>query len=77
MKEFNRSISLATQSGHPHITRFLPILWISLLSWLVLFHRLGSTGLLDETEPLFAEAARQMTVTGDGVHSLFQWSDPI
>jgi 4-amino-4-deoxy-L-arabinose transferase-like glycosyltransferase len=41
------------------------------LSWLVLFNHLGSTGLLDETEPLFAEAARQMTVTGDWITPYF------
>ena len=69
--EFDRSIAPVVQSKHPHITRFLPILWILLLSWLVLFHRLGSTGLLDETEPLFAEAARQMKVTGDWITPYF------
>ena len=69
--EFDRSIAPVVQSKHPHIARFLPILWILLLSWLVLFHRLGSTGLLDETEPLFAEAARQMTVTGDWITPYF------
>ncbi|WP_068815049.1 ArnT family glycosyltransferase [Phormidesmis priestleyi] len=69
--EFDRSIAPVVQSKHPHIARFLPILWILLLSWLVLFHRLGSTGLLDETEPLFAEAARQMKVTGDWITPYF------
>ncbi|WP_407810037.1 ArnT family glycosyltransferase [Spirulina subsalsa] len=32
---------------------------------------LGSTPLVDETEPLFAEAARQMTVTGDWITPYF------
>ncbi|NEO87948.1 MAG: glycosyltransferase family 39 protein [Spirulina sp. SIO3F2] len=32
---------------------------------------LGSIGLVDETEPLFAEASRQMTVTGDWVTPYF------
>ncbi|MGL5082106.1 MAG: ArnT family glycosyltransferase [Microcoleaceae cyanobacterium] len=45
----------------------LPLLWISWLSGIALFLQLGSTGLLDETEPLFAEAARQMLVTGDWI----------
>ncbi|MGV0024310.1 ArnT family glycosyltransferase [Phormidesmis priestleyi] len=49
----------------------VPILWILLLSWLVFFHRLGNTGLLDETEPLFVEAARQMTVTGNWITPYF------
>ncbi|MEM1368510.1 MAG: glycosyltransferase family 39 protein [Cyanobacteria bacterium P01_H01_bin.15] len=31
----------------------------------------GSTGLIDETEPLFAEAARQMVVTGDWIAPYF------
>jgi 4-amino-4-deoxy-L-arabinose transferase-like glycosyltransferase len=36
--------------------------------WLLAFFwNLGSTGLIDETEPLFAEAARQMTVTEDWI----------
>ncbi|NJK54393.1 MAG: hypothetical protein HC936_19405 [Leptolyngbyaceae cyanobacterium SU_3_3] len=55
----------------PSIVRFLPVFWILLLGWLVFFHRLGNTGLLDETEPLFVEAARQMTTTGDWVTPYF------
>jgi len=43
----------------------MSILWLLLIDWLAFFWNLGSTGLIDETEPLFAEAARQMTVTGD------------
>jgi len=43
----------------------MSILWLLLIGWLAFFWNLGSTGLIDETEPLFAEAARQMTVTGD------------
>ncbi|MEM9539215.1 MAG: glycosyltransferase family 39 protein [Cyanobacteria bacterium P01_E01_bin.42] len=38
------------------VTCFVAFLWY-----------LGSTGLVDETEPLFAEAARQMNVTGDWI----------
>ncbi|KAM3101153.1 ArnT family glycosyltransferase [Phormidesmis sp. 146-12] len=55
----------------PWIIRLLPIVWIFLLSCLVFFDRLGSTGLLDETEPLFVEAARQMTVTGNWITPYF------
>lgn len=48
-------------------TWILPLVWVSLLSWIVFFHRLGHVGLLDETEPLFVEAARQMGLTGDWI----------
>jgi 4-amino-4-deoxy-L-arabinose transferase-like glycosyltransferase len=46
-------------------------LWICLIGGIAFLLRLGSTGLVDETEPLFAEAARQMTVTGDWVTPYF------
>lgn len=49
----------------------LLILWLSLVCWFAFLWRLGSTGLVDETEPLFAEAARQMTVTGDWITPYF------
>ncbi|MBO9999544.1 MAG: glycosyltransferase family 39 protein [Cyanobacteria bacterium SID2] len=38
---------------------------------LAFVYHLGSTNLIDETEPLFAEAARQMTVTGDWITPYF------
>ncbi|MBE9169902.1 glycosyltransferase family 39 protein [Pleurocapsales cyanobacterium LEGE 06147] len=47
------------------------ILWLLLINWLAFIWHLGSTGLVDETEPLFAEAARQMTVTGDWITPYF------
>lgn len=51
-------------------------LWFSILGLAVLFGiafiwQLGSIGLVDETEPLFAEAARQMQVTGDWITPYF------
>jgi len=49
----------------------LSLLWLLLIGWLAFFWNLGSTGLVDETEPLFAEAARQMTVTGDWITPYF------
>ncbi|MBV9389900.1 MAG: glycosyltransferase, partial [Chroococcidiopsidaceae cyanobacterium CP_BM_ER_R8_30] len=48
----------------PVLERVLLILGLLLIGFLAFFWNLGSTGLLDETEPLFAEAARQMLVTG-------------
>ncbi len=46
-------------------------LWLVLLTGIAFWLFLGSTGLLDETEPLFAEAARQMRVTGDWITPYF------
>jgi 4-amino-4-deoxy-L-arabinose transferase-like glycosyltransferase len=43
----------------------------ALICGLVFLWNLGAVGLVDETEPLFAEAARQMTVTGDWITPYF------
>jgi 4-amino-4-deoxy-L-arabinose transferase-like glycosyltransferase len=43
------------------------LLWILAIGSLTFLWQLGSTGLVDHTEPQFAEAARQMTITGDWV----------
>jgi len=51
----------------PKLAWTLSILWLLLISWLAFLWNLGNTGLVDETEPLFAEASRQMTVTGDWI----------
>ncbi|MGB3402803.1 MAG: glycosyltransferase family 39 protein [Microcoleaceae cyanobacterium] len=42
-----------------------------LICGLVFLWNLGSVGLVDETEPLFAEAARQMTITGNWITPYF------
>ncbi|MEB3339975.1 glycosyltransferase family 39 protein [Okeania sp.] len=54
----------------------LSILWIYIfclfsLAWLAFFYNLSNIGLIDETEPLFAEAARQMVETGDWITPYF------
>jgi 4-amino-4-deoxy-L-arabinose transferase-like glycosyltransferase len=49
----------------------LSALWLGWVCWLAFLWHLGNTGLVDETEPLFAEAARQMTVTGDWITPYF------
>lgn len=49
----------------------ISIVWILALGGVAFFYRLGSTGLVDETEPLFVEAARQMTVTGNWITPYF------
>src|SRR4028118_1348782 len=41
--------------------------WVLLLCGVAFCWHLGSIGLVDETEPLFAEASRQMVETGDWV----------
>jgi 4-amino-4-deoxy-L-arabinose transferase-like glycosyltransferase len=49
----------------------LAALWVGLLTWTIAWFRLNGIGLVDETEPLFAEAARQMVVTGDWITPYF------
>jgi len=70
---FNRLIThgLKTWERHLTIAWVLSILWLLLIGWLAFFWNLGSIGLIDETEPLFAEASRQMTVTGDWITPFF------
>ena len=50
---------------------FFSIVWVLALGGITFFNRLGSIGLVDETEPLFVEAARQMTVTGNWITPYF------
>jgi len=65
------------QSGVPAKTRstkrerLFAIVWVFALSGITFFNQLGTIGLVDETEPLFVEAARQMTVTGDWITPYF------
>ncbi len=49
----------------------LSLLWLCAIAWVAFVWNLGNIGLVDETEPLFAEAARQMTVTGDFITPYF------
>ncbi|MEG4198339.1 glycosyltransferase family 39 protein [Microcoleus sp. Pol12A5] len=49
----------------------LSILWLCAIASVAFLWNLGNIGLVDETEPLFAEAARQMTVTGDFITPYF------
>jgi 4-amino-4-deoxy-L-arabinose transferase-like glycosyltransferase len=46
-------------------------LWSIAIAGLAFLWNLGTVSLIDETEPLFAEAARQMTVTGDWITPYF------
>ena len=61
----------AALDERPWLARVLAGAWVFLLVWLVAWLYLGGIGLVDETEPLFAEAARQMTVTGDWITPYF------
>ncbi|NMG07749.1 glycosyltransferase family 39 protein, partial [Brasilonema sp. UFV-L1] len=55
----------------PFLIVTLSILWLVLIGGVAFFWHLGSIGLIDETEPLFAEASRQMFVTGDWITPFF------
>ncbi|KJH70360.1 glycosyltransferase [Aliterella atlantica CENA595] len=67
----NLADGLQNIEKRPHLAWTLSILWLLFVGWIAFFWHLGSTSLIDETEPLFAEAARQMTVTGDWVTPYF------
>lgn len=58
-------------TGQPRVAWGLSWVWVIGLSTIVYFWNLGNVGLVDETEPLFAEAARQMTLTGDWITPMF------
>jgi 4-amino-4-deoxy-L-arabinose transferase-like glycosyltransferase len=51
--------------------RLWSVVWVVGISAIAFFWGLASTGLVDETEPLFAEAARQMYETGDWITPYF------
>ena len=55
----------------PSLAVMLSILWVILVGGIAFFWRLGDFSLIDETEPLFAEASRQMYVTGDWITPYF------
>jgi 4-amino-4-deoxy-L-arabinose transferase-like glycosyltransferase len=55
----------------PALAVTLSILWLMLICWVAYGWHLGSIGLVDETEPLFAEASRQILVTGDWITPFF------
>ncbi|MEG4345851.1 glycosyltransferase family 39 protein [Microcoleus sp. A003_D6] len=83
LSEFrNRPLALAKRSeGKPAPTgatptktiapKLLSLLWLCAIASVAFLWNLGNIGLVDETEPLFAEAARQMTVTGDWITPYF------
>ncbi|MEH2289134.1 ArnT family glycosyltransferase [Nostoc sp.] len=56
---------------NPALSVTVSILWLMVVAWVAFGWNLGNTGLIDETEPLFAEASRQMFVTGDWITPFF------
>lgn len=56
-----------TYEQHSKLTGIISAIALGLVGVLAFLWRLGSIGLIDETEPMFAEAARQMLVTGDWI----------
>lgn len=49
----------------------LSVLWLGAIAIVAFLWNLGGVGLVDETEPLFAEAARQMLVTDNWITPYF------
>jgi hypothetical protein len=68
--EYYRRRPLA-ESWKRIVPLLLSLLWLCAIAWVAFLWHLGNIGLVDETEPLFAEAARQMTVTGDWITPYF------
>ena len=56
---------------HSNIYGLVALIWLLIVGFIAFLWHLGNTGLVDETEPLFAEAARQMTVTGNWITPYF------
>ncbi|MBN3925268.1 glycosyltransferase family 39 protein [Nostoc sp. NMS4] len=56
---------------NPALSVTVSALWLMVVGWVAFGWNLGNIGLIDETEPLFAEASRQMFVTGDWITPFF------
>jgi 4-amino-4-deoxy-L-arabinose transferase-like glycosyltransferase len=73
LKQDDRKQILEQPRGLAHLPGRSPIawLWLGLLLWIGFFQGLGGMALLDETEPMFIESARQMYATGDWLTPMF------
>ncbi|MEO1506912.1 MAG: glycosyltransferase family 39 protein [Cyanobacteria bacterium J06633_23] len=58
-------------ASSPSSVRWIAIITLAIALFIAFFWRLDSIGLVDETEPLFAEAARHMLSTGDWITPYF------
>ncbi|MER3434160.1 MAG: glycosyltransferase [Leptolyngbya sp. ERB_1_1] len=67
----NDQIDVPAKTRSTKRERLFAIVWVLALGGITFFNQLGTIGLVDETEPLFVEAARQMTVTGDWITPYF------
>jgi 4-amino-4-deoxy-L-arabinose transferase-like glycosyltransferase len=56
---------------YPQRNWWISVILLGVTCFVAFLWHLGSVGLVDETEPLFAEAARQMNVTGDWITPYF------
>ncbi|MDZ8187050.1 MAG: glycosyltransferase family 39 protein [Nostoc sp. ChiSLP02] len=56
---------------NPTLSLTLSIIGLIAIGWIAFGWNLGNIGLIDETEPLFAEASRQMFITGDWITPFF------
>ncbi|MCG9893567.1 MAG: glycosyltransferase family 39 protein [Thermosynechococcaceae cyanobacterium MS004] len=63
--------NLRKRLSQPRFLWTLSLGWILAIAGLTLFWGIGDIGLIDETEPLFVEASRQMLLTGDWVTPYF------
>ena len=65
----NRSFKTILESweNHPKLTWGVSIVGLFLLSAIAFLSHLGDISLIDKTEPMFVEAARQMHLTGDWI----------
>ncbi len=72
-KRLNRPLIswLNNTANRPRQALILAMLWLLFVGIIAFFWHLGSISLIDETEPLFAEAARQMKLTGDWITPFF------
>lgn len=64
-------VSRLEKSLQPRTQLIMLLGWILAIALITLFWGIGDIGLIDETEPLFVEASRQMLVTGDWVTPFF------